>query len=53
MQNWRWLEIVSAGSLVGLVAAVIMTLVMALLRHGLGMAMPAELVGDRLAPTFC
>jgi hypothetical protein len=45
-------KIVSAGSLVGLVAAVIMTLVMAPLRHGLGMAMPAELVSDRLAPTL-
>ena len=52
MQNRRWTEIVSAGSLVGLAASVFMTLVMALLRHGLGVATPAELVGDRLAPTL-
>jgi hypothetical protein len=52
MQNRRWTAIVSAGSLVGLAASVLMTLVMALLRHGLGVATPAEFVGDRLAPTL-
>jgi DMSO/TMAO reductase YedYZ molybdopterin-dependent catalytic subunit len=52
MQKRRWTEVVSAGALVGLVASVFMTLVMALLRHGLGVATPAELVGDRLAPTL-
>jgi DMSO/TMAO reductase YedYZ molybdopterin-dependent catalytic subunit len=52
MLERRWKEIVCAGALVGLVASVIMTLVMVLLRHGLGVATPAELVGDRLAPTL-
>jgi DMSO/TMAO reductase YedYZ molybdopterin-dependent catalytic subunit len=52
MQNRQWTEVVSTGALVGLVASVFMTLVMALLRHGLGVATSAELVGDRLAPTL-
>jgi hypothetical protein len=42
MQNRRWTEIVSAGSLVGLAASVFMTLVMALLSHGLGVATPVS-----------
>jgi len=36
------------GALVGLVAALAMTLVQALLRLGLGVPSPAELIGDRL-----
>lgn len=36
------------GALAGLVAALAMTLVQALLRLGLGVASPAELIGDRL-----
>jgi hypothetical protein len=38
-----------SGLLAGLVASILMTLVMVFLRDALGMATPAELVGDRLA----
>ncbi len=50
MQGKRWLKVLGAGSLAGLVAAICMTLAMALLRDVLGIATPAELVGDWLAP---
>ena len=39
---------VAVGALSGLVAALLMTLVQALLRLGLGVPSPAELIGDRL-----
>lgn len=39
-----------AGLLAGLVAAILMTLVLLLLRYLFGVATPPELVGDRIAP---
>ena len=36
----------------GLTASLVMTLVMALLRWGLGIPTPSELLGDRAAPTI-
>ena len=39
-----------AGLLSGLVAAILMTLVLLLLRYLFGVATPSELVGDRIAP---
>jgi hypothetical protein len=41
-----------AGLLAGIVAALVMTLVMVLLGYGWEVATPAELTGDRLAPTL-
>jgi DMSO/TMAO reductase YedYZ molybdopterin-dependent catalytic subunit len=52
MDSRRWLIILGAGFFAGLVASILMTLVMALLRIGLGVATPAELIGDRLVPTL-
>ena len=48
----HWFQRLGAGMLAGLVASFVMTLVMVLLRYGLGVATPAELTGDRLAPTL-
>jgi DMSO/TMAO reductase YedYZ molybdopterin-dependent catalytic subunit len=52
MESRRWLTILGTGFFAGLVASVLMTLLMALLRTGLGVATPAELIGDRLVPTL-
>ena len=52
MQREGWLKTIGVGLLSGLVAFICMTTAMMGLRYGLGIATPAELVGDRLAPTF-
>jgi DMSO/TMAO reductase YedYZ molybdopterin-dependent catalytic subunit len=52
MQERSWLQVVGIGALVGCVATLAMTCVMLLLRYELGVPTPAELVGDRLAPTL-
>ena len=52
MQRKGWLKTIGIGLLIGLVASIFMTSAMMALRYGLGTATPAELVGDRLAPTF-
>ena len=52
MQREGWPKTIGIGLLIGLVASIFMTLAMMALRYGLGIATPAELVGDRLAPTF-
>lgn len=44
------IKALSAGALTGIVAALLMTLVLFLLRSQLGVPTPSELVGDRLAP---
>jgi DMSO/TMAO reductase YedYZ molybdopterin-dependent catalytic subunit len=49
---WRSIKTLAAGLLAGFIASLAMTLVMALLRYLLGAATPAELFGDRIAPTF-
>ena len=49
---WRSIKIIATGLLAGLIAALVMTCVMLLLRYLLGLATPAELFGDRIAPTF-
>ena len=46
----HWLQILGAGLLAGLVAAILLTLVLLLLRSLFGIATPSELVGDRIAP---
>ncbi len=51
-RDTRWFQALSTGALAGAVASLAMTLVMAVLRYGLGVATPAELTGDRLVPTF-
>jgi hypothetical protein len=48
----RWVRALGAGTSAGAVAALAMTLVVVILRYTLGGATPAELVGDRLAPTL-
>jgi hypothetical protein len=50
MNGKGWIRVLGGGLLAGLVASIFMTLVMLLLRDVLGIATPAELVGDRLAP---
>jgi len=50
MHGKDWLKGLGGGLLAGMVASILMTLVMLLLRDVLGIATPAELVGDRLAP---
>jgi hypothetical protein len=50
MHGKGWLRVLGDRLLAGLVASLLMTLVMLLLRDRLGIAMPAEMVGDRLAP---
>jgi len=44
------LKVIGAGLLAGLVAATVMILVMVVTRSTLGIATPAELIGDRVAP---
>ncbi len=48
----RWTGVLVAGLLVGLIAVLFMTLVMAFLRLFLGVPLPAEIGGDRFLPTF-
>ena len=48
----RSIKNIATGLLAGLIASLAMTLVMALARYLLGIATPAELFGDRIAPTF-
>lgn len=48
----RWGKVLATGLLAGLVAALFMTLVIALLRLFLGVPLPVELGGDRFLPTF-
>ena len=48
----RSIKSLATGLLAGLIAALVMTFVMSLLRYLLGLATPAELFGDRIAPTF-
>jgi hypothetical protein len=50
MHGKGWLRVLGDGLLTGLIASLLMTLVMLLLRDRLGIATPAEMVGDRLAP---
>jgi hypothetical protein len=52
MQHEGWPKTLGVGLLIGVVASIVMALAMVALRYGLGIATPAELVGDRLAPTF-
>jgi DMSO/TMAO reductase YedYZ molybdopterin-dependent catalytic subunit len=52
MHSRPWFQALGAGLLAGGVASLVMTLVMVLLRHAWGVATPAELTGDRLAPTL-
>ena len=49
MNSSRWKQL-AAGLLAGLVAAILMTLALLLLRYLFGVATPSELVGDRIAP---
>jgi DMSO/TMAO reductase YedYZ molybdopterin-dependent catalytic subunit len=48
----RWLKVLGGGFLAGLVAALFMTVVLALLRLFVGVGLPVELGGDRFLPTF-
>jgi hypothetical protein len=43
-------KVLGACLLAGLVAGLLMTLVMLLLRYTFGIATPSELIGDRIAP---
>lgn len=52
MSKTRWTKTLGTGLLAGLVAALFMTLVMALLRLFVGVPLPAELGGDRFLPLF-
>jgi hypothetical protein len=52
MHGKGWLRVLGDGLLAGLVASLLMTLVMLLLRDRLGIATPEEMVGDRLAPRW-
>ena len=47
-----WAKRIGIGILAGLVGALVMTAVMALLRIGPGISPPAELLGDRIVPTL-
>jgi hypothetical protein len=46
----RWARVLGVGLLAGLVAALFMTVVLALLRLTLGIPLPAEMGGDRFLP---
>lgn len=46
------IKTVSAGALAGIVAALLMTLVLLVLRSQFGVPTPSELAGDRIAPTL-
>ncbi|MEJ7654592.1 MAG: hypothetical protein WKH64_15330 [Chloroflexia bacterium] len=48
----RWIKAALFGMLGGLVAALLMTTTMLILRYVFGMPIPAELLGDRIAPTM-
>jgi len=50
MIDSRRFQGLGAGLLAGVVGSLVMTLAMVLLRYALGVATPAELTGDRLAP---
>lgn len=50
MRRQPWVKVIAVGGACGLVAALAMTLVILALRYWLGLATPAELFGDRLAP---
>ena len=52
MKIAAWVRTLAVGVLAGLVAAVLMLLVMALLRAGFGISPPPESIPDRLAPTL-
>lgn len=49
MERGEWRPVLRAGALAGLVAALVMTAVMALLRDALGIPTTVELISDRLA----
>ncbi|CAN5867965.1 hypothetical protein BH18ACI4_BH18ACI4_12330 [soil metagenome] len=49
MKGNRWKQL-GAGALAGVVAAILLTLAVVLLRYLFGVASPSELVGDRIAP---
>ncbi len=49
---WRSIKNFATGLLAGFIAALVMTFMMLSLRYLLGLATPAELFGDRIAPTF-
>ena len=48
----RWVAIVLAGLLAGLVGAAVLTSVQAAMRYWLGISPPQEMIPDRLAPTL-
>jgi DMSO/TMAO reductase YedYZ molybdopterin-dependent catalytic subunit len=48
----RWIKVLGAGLLAGLVAVLFMTVVLTLLRLFVGVGLPAELGGDRFLPTL-
>ncbi|HSH78090.1 MAG TPA: molybdopterin-dependent oxidoreductase [Herpetosiphonaceae bacterium] len=51
--GWKHkIRVLAGGLLAGLVAALTMTFVMVVARFTLGLASPAELIGDRIAPTL-
>ena len=52
MDRGRWIKVLGAGLLAGVVAAFVMTVVMVLLRLYLGVPLPAELGGDRFLPNL-
>ena len=52
MKIAAWVRTLAVGVLAGLVAAILMLLVMALLRAGFGISPPPESIPDRLAPTL-
>jgi DMSO/TMAO reductase YedYZ molybdopterin-dependent catalytic subunit len=48
----RWIKVIGAGLLAGLVATLFMTVVLASVRLFVGVGLPAELGGDRFLPTL-
>lgn len=52
MRILRWLAVLAAGLLAGLVGTLIMALVMVSARYWLGISPPPEALPDRLAPTL-
>ena len=49
----RRIKALGAGALAGIVAALLMTLVLLVLRSQAGVPTPSELVGDRIAQRYC
>lgn len=47
-----WVKRIGVGLIAGIIGALVMTAVMSLLRFGLGISPPAELLGDRIVPTL-